>query len=216
MNTSIFAHDLKAAYQREILRQPKGRLALYAVIVFLNALLIVMLGLKLSVFQLPFKIQRYYDLKAYSVKLEESIKQLESLEKEVTQAEEYEAELEMILPDEDVQNYLVDFVKAAASSGYIVKNFDITDSNENEAKIFISLSGSHVNIGKLITNIEGLKKLTFIETARVVPDRSNTTNVNLELLLRKSGNMVEYDGTIDLDFIRSLRGLPKADVPAYE
>lgn len=131
------------------------------------------------------KINTLQELKKINVELEQKVKDLVTARNQLEDLNAYTPYLDAYLPKKIIlQNYMIDFVSAASSSGFFVQRFNPQKETKEGLLVNITLEGDG-DTYDLIREIESLGRVTRISNITVtnVKDRQQ---VVLEVLIFKS------------------------------
>lgn len=159
-----FTIQITAAYEREILRKPINRVKFFIGAGFLIFVAFFILGVRPVAISAAENTKFLLELKEIRTNMETKDKQLLEGEKILTEYKNGIGYMSVLLPSEnDIQNFLEDFVVTAAKNGFFVRRFIQPPAADGfTMPIEIDVVGKLNKLPELVEAVERTPRITNI------------------------------------------------------
>ncbi len=167
---------IENTYRTNVELYPKRQISMYLSFVVVTVILFGGFGIRINLKQISIAKEEKMRLESINQSVLAKLEAYRIIEKDLEQIRIYIPALNEAMPLEPKPEvYLDEFVRSVGRQGYIVSSLRIEGvSYENgQVPIGVAIEGSPNNVGKLITTIESLKRLTTVQSLKLSLDEGD-------------------------------------------
>lgn len=151
---------------------------LYFLLFIINLLFVGLLGIRPLIQTIKKEHSLEKTLKETKETLENKQATLESLKNTLEETKQERESLEKVIPQKDeLDNYLIDVVRIAATQGFELVSFSKGEQTDQKIEITIIVTGDVTRIGNLIETLENATRMTAVENILVGIDKKDPNAV---------------------------------------
>lgn len=172
-NKNKVTETVENSYRTAVELYPKRQISMYISFVIVTLILFGGFGIRINLEQISAAKEERLRLESINQSVLAKLEAFKVIEKDLDQIRIYIPALNEAMPLEPkTEVYLDEFVREVGRQGYIVSSLRVEGvSYENgQVPVGIAIKGNPNDVGKLVTTIESLKRLTTVQSLKLSLD----------------------------------------------